>query len=114
MANKCNARVCPDGWHFYDCGRKATSADGTKCGIHDPERIAARKAKRGPTAFEREIQAIHKREKMYDQRKRLLDMVSRFADAYDHDGGNGMSAEFMQYARWLAEQGRAIQGDTWQ
>lgn len=54
-AAKCVGTI-PDsaGYRFYPCGRKATSSDGKYCGIHDPERIAARVAARGPSAFERE------------------------------------------------------------
>lgn len=49
-------------FHSYPCGRKATSSDGKWCGIHDPERSKARAAKRGPTAWEREITARKARE----------------------------------------------------
>lgn len=38
----------------------------------------------------------------------LLDLIGRFAHAYDHDGGRGNSSEFQMYADWLAKQGRLI------
>ena len=38
---ECEARVCTDGWHYYQCNRPAkVEVDGKHyCGIHNPIRL---------------------------------------------------------------------------
>ena len=38
---QCEARVCTDGWHYFQCSKKAVVVRGDKayCKIHDPEYI---------------------------------------------------------------------------
>ena len=44
---ECEARVCSDGWHYYQCSKKAVIMRGDKayCKIHDPEYIKAKREK---------------------------------------------------------------------
>ena len=68
--NYCIARVCPPpNWASWQCENARTYGD--YCGIHSPSKQAARRAKRGPTQFERECAAISKRA----QNERALEAV---------------------------------------
>lgn len=62
---RCITRVAGfGGWHFHQCHNEAKH--GPHCGVHAPEKIAARKAKRGPTLFEREMNRSEARRKKLD------------------------------------------------
>ena len=66
-ATRCRASVW-DGFTHSQCAHRAKYGDW--CGVHDPDRAAARAAKRGPTRFEREHAARKARER---SRKAELD-----------------------------------------
>jgi hypothetical protein len=61
-----------------------TARYGEYCGVHAPEQIAARKAKRGPTRFEREIAGIRARKEKLDA---LLAAARKVVDPKDFTHG---------------------------
>lgn len=74
MSNKTCADSVWDagGWHRYPCPNRARYGD--YCGLHSPEKKAARRVKRGPTKYERECA-------MRDEYRAALDAVLREARA---------------------------------
>ncbi len=69
-----------DEWTFRknQCDHVAKYADDTKCGRHDPDRLAARIAKRGPTMYERKIAASKK------TRDELAELVAAAREACEY------------------------------
>ena len=58
---RCNDYVSGDGlFYLRPCGRRALPGKD-KCGIHDLESRQQRRAKRGPTKFERELAAAEQK-----------------------------------------------------
>lgn len=53
---RCQTWKRGDEWSFrkHQCDHVAKYADDTYCGRHDPDRLAARLAARGPTVWEKE------------------------------------------------------------
>lgn len=90
--SKCKERVPDDfGVGFHGCMNNATTAAGY-CRTHDPECVAARAAKRGPTKWEREMAAEKaKREELAelrayrDRTEKALYSFCRHCDESIHD-----------------------------
>lgn len=54
---RCPAQIADhSGFHWYACGKKASTSDGY-CRTHDPKLREERRKARGPTAWEREMAA---------------------------------------------------------
>ena len=71
------------GWRFYQCHNKRVR-DGY-CRIHHPEERAARRAKRPPTKFEREMEELKRRGRINDARKAVIEAARNYLNGSGHD-----------------------------
>jgi len=69
-----------NGYHLAKCNRPVKSADGKYCGIHDPQAKKAREAKRGPSKFERELEAMRRRARQLNALRDEIMATRRWTD----------------------------------